>query len=545
MKYSIGIDYGTLSARAVLVCTDSGAVLAESEFLYPNGVMDETLPDKTPLEDGYALQNPQDYIDAFRHTVGELLKTKNVSAEDIVGIGIDFTSSTFLAVDENYTPLCFREEFKSEPFAYARLWKHHSADAEAEEITDFAKRTNQKWLARYGGRVSSEWFIPKIFETYRKARQVYDATYRFVEAGDWLVWLLTGNEAVSGCMAGYKGMWSKSDGFVPQSFFEEMDFEFGKTLYNKICINVLPSGSKAGKISENSVIKGNLNSKTEVCVSVIDAHATLPAVGITGADELMIIIGTSACHIIMDKNNFNVPGICGSVEDGIIPGYVAYESGQSSVGDCFDWFVSNCVPKHYCKDAKERGINVFGLLEEKADKLSAGESGLLAIDWWNGNRTPYADFNLNGLLFGLNLATKPEEIYRALVEATAFGTRRIVEIYEKNGLKIDKIYASGGISQKSDFLMGIYADVMGRKIYVPQTKQSGAFGMAIFAAVSGGCFKTMTDAVKVMVHWEEKVYSPSKSEHEKYSELYGEYVKLSEYFSKGETFSTLRKLKNK
>lgn len=543
MKYSIGIDYGTLSARAVLVCTENGEVIAESEFMYPNGVMDKMLPDKTSLWDGCALQHPQDYIDAFSHNVGELLKKGNVNTDDIVGLGIDFTSSTFLAVDESYTPLCFYDEFKNEPFAYAKLWKHHSAAEEADIITDCAKKTNRKLLERYGGRVSSEWLIPKIFETYRKARRVYDATYRFVEAGDWLVWLLTGNEAASGCMMGYKGMWSKKDGFVPGSFFEKVDAGFGKTLYDKICKNVLPSGAKVGKISENSIIKCGLSENTEVCASVIDAHATLPAVGITGSGKLMLIIGTSACHIIMDKNARDIPGICGCVEDGIIPGYAAYEAGQSGVGDCFNWFVKNCCPADYGREAEQRGINIFGILEEKAKRLSAGESGLLAIDWWNGSRTPYADFDLSGMLFGLNTLTRPEEIYRALVEATAYGTRRIIEIYEKSGIKIDKIYASGGISQKSDFLMQIYADVIGRRVYVPKTKQSGAFGMAMFAAVSGGCFKTTADAAKAMVHWEEKVYCPSEAEYGVYTQLYDEYVKLSEYFSKNKTLSKLRSLK--
>ncbi len=533
MKYSIGIDYGTLSARALLVSLPDGNEVAVSEFKYPHGVMDRELPCGTPLGDNVALQHPQDYIDALCYTISEIIKKGNVAPCDIVGIGIDFTACTMLPIDKNGTPLCFDDRFKSTPYAYAKLWKHHAASAEAELITKVAKDSGEKWLDTYGGKVSSEWLFPKILETYNKAPEVYESAANFVEAADWLTFFLTGKLVRSSCMAGYKGMWNKKDGFPSKDFLKKLDNNFGETVLNKLSGDVLPTGTCAGKVCESAAALTGLSCNTTVSVPIIDAHAALPAAGIVDDDKLMLIIGTSTCHIVMSKKSKDVPGICGRVDDGIIPGFVAYEAGQACVGDSFDWFVKNCVPAKYEQDAGNMGVSIFEYLESRASVLKAGESKLLALDWWNGNRTPYADYDLTGAIFGLTLQTKTEEIYRALIEATAYGTKRIVDLYREYGVPIKKIYAAGGISQKNDLLLQIYADVLGSEIIVPLNQQSGALGCALFASVSGGYYSTIKEAAENILGADEKIYKPDMNNHKIYQRLYAEFCKISEYFAKG------------
>ncbi len=541
-KYSIGIDYGTLSARAVLIDLTTGLEAAVSEFVYPHAVMVTRLPDGTLLENNSALQHPADYLDALSHTIGELLEKSGADTNDIVGLGIDFTSCTVLPITQDGTPLCFLEEFKSEPNAYVKLWKHHGANAEAELITALAKENGETWLDSYGGKVSSEWLLPKVLETYNKAPQVYDHTAEFIEAADWLVLLLTGNNVRSSCMAGYKAMWNAKTGYPSPEFLGKINKDFAHIIGDKISENVLPTGVEAGVVTETGARLTGLRPGTAVAVPIIDAHASLPASGIVDAGKLMLIIGTSTCHIVMGDEEKNVSGICGAVQDGIIPGYVAYEAGQSCVGDSFDWFVKNCVPARYEAEAKEQGISTFALLQKKAQQLKVGESGLLALDWWNGNRTPYADYDLTGAIFGLTLQTKPEEIFRALIEATAYGTKAIVDRFVQYNIPITQIYASGGISQKNSLLMQIYADVLGQEIIVPRTSQSGALGSALFASVAGGYFATMKEAADALIHFETVTYKPIPENYEKYCRLYQEYAKLSAYFAEGQN-DVLKKLK--
>lgn len=531
-KYSIGIDFGTLSARAIIVDVKGGKVIAASEFVYPHAVMDRALPDGTPLEAASAYQHPQDYIDALKHTLPAVISESGASLDDIVGICVDFTSPTLLPVDETGTPLCFFDEFKSEPHAYVKLWKHHSAQPEADEITAKAIASGEKWLQRYGGRVSSESIFPKILETLRKAPKVYEKAYRFIEAGDFITWLLIGENVSSSCMAGYKCMWNRETGYPSREFLKTLAPEFETIVGTKISENIKPTGTKAGEVNVYGSELTGLKLGTTVAVPIIDAHSSLPAAGIAEGGKLMLILGTSACHIIMDEEEKNVPGICGAVRDGIIPGLVAYEAGQNATGDIFDWFVKNSVPQSYTDAAEKENKSIFTYLTEKAEKLEVGESGLVAIDWWNGNRTPYADFALKGAIMGYTLQTRPEEMYRALIESTAFGTKAIVDIYVDNGVAINEIYATGGISQKNSFLMQIYADVIGKEIKVPDMKQAGAMGSAILAAFAGGGYDTVKAAVTGMVNVDVKTYRPNPENTEKYKPIYEEYRALSEFFAK-------------
>ena len=544
-KYSIGVDYGTLSARAALIDLSSGAEVCVCEYAYPHAILcGRDISNDTSAESlAMQLQHPADYLEALEHTVKKVVSDSGISPKDVVGIGFDFTACTILPITGDGTPLCFLEKYKNEPHAYVKLWKHHGAQAEADEITALAKKEGEEWLDIYGGKVSSEWLFPKIYETLHKAPEVFDDTYRFIEAGDWIVLMLTGEESHSSCMAGYKGLWNKENGYPKNSFWAKLDMRLSDIVGTKVSENVLPTGTKAGVLCRRGAELTGLLENTAVAVPIIDAHAALPAAGITTAGKLMVIIGTSSCHIVMSENAGNVPDICGSVKDGVIAGLCAHEAGQGCVGDSFDWFIKNCVPESYANEARDKNISIFALLDEKASALSVGQNGVVALDWFNGNRTPYSDADLSGMIVGLTLNTKPEDIYRAILESTAFGTKSIVDIYEKNGVCIDEVYAAGGISRKNAFLMQMYADVLGKRIKVTSSSQAAAKGSAIFASVAGGYFENANDAAKVLADGVEKTYEPNPENTEKYQRLYDSYKELSEYFAKSTSvMKNLRKI---
>lgn len=531
-NYVIGVDYGTLSARALLVDTTSGRELASAEFAYPHAVLPLDYFHGIRLPADTALQHPQDYLDALAFTVKSVLEQTKVDPAEVAGIGFDFTSCTVLPVSEDGTPLCFTEEFKGNPHAYAKLWKHHSAQAEADEITALAEGENAPWLSAYGGKVSSEWLFPKLLEVLHKAPEVYEKTARFIEAGDWLTWMLTGTESHSSCMAGYKGLWNKQTGYPTNDFWGKLHPDFGNIIGTKVSEKVLPTGTKAGELTPCGASLTGLKEGTTVAVPIIDAHAALPAAGVVEAGTLMLILGTSSCHIVMSQEEKSVPGICGTVVDGVVPGLVAYEAGQTGVGDSFDWFVKNCVPAKYAEEAASKGVSLFSLLDEKAARYAVGESGVLALDWLNGNRTPYADYDLTGLILGMHLNTPPEAIYRALLESTAFGTKAIVDLYEEHGVEISALCAAGGIAKKNPFLMQMYADVLGKPILVAASTQAGAKGSAVFASVAGGCFNTVQEAAKVIADASDVTYTPNLQNTARYAKLYQEYKTLSHYFAK-------------
>ena len=530
-KYTIGIDYGTLSARAVLLDIENGNEVCVSEYVYPHGVITGTL-NGVKLDESAAFQHPQDYVDALSHTIADILKQSEVLPEQVVGVGLDFTACTMLPVDDDFKPLCMKDEFKDNPMAYVKLWKHHGAQKQADYITEMAEKSGEKWLSAYGGKVSSEWLLPKILETVEKSPDVYEKTEYYAEAGDWIVWLLTGNNVRSCCMAGFKGCWMPGDGYPSNDFLKALNPMLDNLVHTKLKGEVKEVGTVAGTITKYGAQLTGLCEGTVVSVPCIDAHAGLPAGGISDSGQMMLIIGTSACHIMLDKYSVDVPGTCGKVYGGLFPGYEVYESGQCCVGDMFDWFVKNCVPYSYKEKADKLGVSVFDYIETLADKIPAGENKVLALDWWNGNRTPYADSELTGSVFGLTLNTKPEDIYRALIESTAFGSKVIFDLYKKYGVEIKEVYASGGISLKNKMLMQIYADVLGMEIKVADCKQAGATGSAIFAAYASGEFATVEEAVKKLSKECSVVYKPNLDNTHKYKKLYNRYVELSDYFAK-------------
>lgn len=549
-KYSIGVDYGTQSGRAVLVDIETGREVDTAVKVYPHGVMDEYLPDGvTKLEPDWALQHPQDYLDVLSETIPAVLRKSGVKAEDVIGVGIDFTACTMLPTYKDGTPLCFNEDLTSNPHAYVKLWKHHAAQEEANLLNKIAEERGEDFLKLYGGKISSEWMIPKIFQIVHEAPDIYDLTERFMEATDWVVFQLTGQEKRNSCTAGYKAIWHKQDGYPSKDFFKALDPKLENLVEEKLSTDIYPIGSKAGEITPQAAALTGLKIGTTVAVGNVDAHVSVPALGVTEAGKMLMIMGTSTCHVMLGTEEKIVPGMCGVVEDGIIPGLLGYEAGQSCVGDHFEWFVENCVPASLTKEAEERNLDIHGLLTEKAAKLQVGESGLIALDWWNGNRSVLVDVDLTGMILGCTLLTKPEEIYRALIEATAYGTRKIIETFEENGVPIRGLYAAGGIAEKNKLMMQIYADVTNREIRLSASAQTPALGSAMFGAVVAGQEKggydTIVEAAKHMGQVKEDYYKPNIDNVEIYDLLYAEYNILHDYFGRGanDVMKRLKKIK--
>ncbi len=536
-KYAIGLDYGTLSGRALVVNVETGEELGCSVLDYPHAVMDEALPCGKKLGQDWALQHPQDYLDVLSKTIPEAIKNSGISADDVIGVGIDFTACTLMPTTKDGYPLCFMDKYESEPHAYVKLWKHHAAQSYATKLNDKAIEMNEEWLNNYGGKISSEWAIPKAWQVLEEAPEVYAEADRFIEAADWVVWQLTGNETRNSCCAGYKAMWNKNTGYPSNEFFKSLDPRLENIIDEKFGRDVLASGKCAGYITEEAAKLTGLKVGTAVAAGIIDAHIFVPAVGISKPNEMLAIMGTSTCHMMMSEKEVKVKGICGVVADGIMPGLYGYEAGQSCVGDHFGWFIDNCLPESYYREAEEKGINIHKLLREKCQDMKPGASGLVALDWWNGNRSILVDVDLTGMILGMTLRTKPEEIYRALIEATAYGTRMIIENYREQGVPVDAFYAAGGISQKDPMTMQIYADIIKMPIKIAGSDQGGALGSAIFGAVAAGSeaggYDDAFKAASVMGKVKDVVYEPIAENSAVYDKLYAEYKILHDYFGQG------------
>jgi L-ribulokinase len=550
-KYAIGVDFGTESGRAVLVDTADGRELAAAVHPYANGVIDEKLPGtEVRLAPEWALQDPNDYLEVFRRAVPQVLAAAKVKPEDVIGIGIDFTACTMLPVKADGTPLCFLPEWRKNPHAWVKLWKHHAAQPEADRINAVARSMRQGWLDRYGGKISSEWFFSKTLQILDEAPEIYRAADRLLEAADWVVWQLAGEEKRNSCTAGYKAMWSKREGYPGDDYFAALDPRLEHVVDEKLSRRIYPIGQKAGGLTPQAAKWTGLREGTAVAVANVDAHVSVPAVTVTEPGRMVMIMGTSTCHMLLGAEEHIVPGMCGYTEDGIIPGLFGYEAGQSGVGDIFAWLVDHAVPPEYHTEAAERGIDLHRLLTEKAAKQKPGGHGLLALDWWNGNRSTLVDVDLSGMLLGATLATKAEDIYRALIEATAYGTRVIIEAFEKNGVPVRELVACGGLPEKNPLLMQIYADVAGREIKISANKQAPALGSAMFGAVAAGKaaggYDTIFDAAGKMAYLKKETYKPIPAHQKTYDRLYAEYVRLYDYFGRGENpvMKTLKRIRD-
>jgi L-ribulokinase len=546
-KYAIGLDFGTESGRAVLVDVTDGREVATAVHTYGDGVIGQVLPGtELELPHDCALQNPADYIEVLRVTIPAVLREGHVDAEDVIGIGTDFTACTMLPIDEAGTPLCQQPEWRDNPYAWIKIWKHHAAQPEANRLNEIAEERGEGWLRRYGGKISSEWLFPKIWETLNKAPEVYRAADRYIEGADWIVLQLTGEERRNSCTAGYKAIWSKREGYPDDEFFAALDPRLANVIDEKLSRQIYPLGGRAGSLTPEMAELTGLQPGIAVTIGNVDAHVSVPAATVVEPGRMVIIMGTSNCHMVLDAEEHLVPGMCGVVEDGIIPGFHGYEAGQSCVGDHFAWLVKNCAPAGYQDEAEARGIDIHQLLEEMAAQQKPGEHGLLALDWWNGNRSVLVDVDLTGMLLGATLATKAEDIYRALIEATAYGTRMIIDAFQDSGVAVDEIVACGGLPERNKLLMQIYADVTGREIKVSASQQTPALGSAMFGAVAagraGGGYDSIYEAAQHMARLKDKIYTPIPAHKAVYDEIYAEYVLLHDYFGRGEN-DVMKRLK--
>lgn len=547
-RYALGLDFGTESARALLVDVTDGREVATAVHPYPHGVVDERLPGTNArLEPDWALQDPDDYWASIEAIVPAVLGEAGAAPEDVIGIGVDFTACTLVAARADGTPLSRDPELRRQPHAWAKLWKHHGAQPEAERINTLAAERGEAFLSRYGGKTSSEWLLAKAAQLLDEAPDLYSRADRLIEAGDWVVWQLTGREARSACQAGYKGLWSRAEGYPGEEFLAALDPRLRSLVRDKLSEEVLPVGARAGALTPEAARRLGLREGTPAAVSIIDAHAGVPAAGVSGPGKMLLILGTSGCHLVLGTEGKAFEGIAGVVQDGILPGYFGYEAGQPATGDILAWYTRRGVPAAYQQEAEQRGVSLHQLLVEKAAPLRPGETGLLALDWWNGNRSVLMDADLSGVLIGLTLDTRPEQIYRALIEGTAFGTRMILDNFTRNGVAIEEIIAAGGLAERNELLMQIYADVTGRPIRIARSGQACALGAAILGAVAagsdGGGYDDLPLAVSRMGGVKDRAYEPDPSAHDRYSRIYAEWVRLHDYFGRGEN-NVLKKLRS-
>ena len=528
----IGIDFGTLSGRAVVVRVRDGAEIGTAVHEYRHGVMDATLAATgEPLPPDWALQDPEDYRDVLREAVPAAVAAAGVDPSLIVGIGTDFTACTVMPVLADGTPLCQIPELAGRPHAYPKLWKHHAAQPQADRINALAHERHEPWIGRYGGKISAEWQFAKALQLLEEDPEVYRQTSRWIEAADWIIWQLTGVETRNACTAGYKGI--RQDGHYPtREFLGQLHPGFATFAADKLEHPVLPLGRKAGSLTEQAAAWTGLPEGIAVAVGNVDAHVTAPAAAAIAPGQMVAIMGTSTCHVMNGTRLAEVPGMCGVVDGGIVAGMWGYEAGQSGVGDLFAWCAEYVAGAEYQAEAERRGVSVQEVLDAEAARQPAGAHGLIALDWLNGNRSVLVDHHLSGLIVGLTLATRAPDIYRALIESTAFGTRVIIDTFNASGVPVTELVIAGGLT-KSRFVLQLYADVTRRPLSVIASEQGPALGSAIHAAVAAGCYPDVPAAAVAMGGKHQAVYLPDPVSADVYDRLYAEYLLLHDYFGRG------------
>jgi L-ribulokinase len=525
MKLSLGLDFGTESVRALLVDLrgrERGVVVAK----YRHGQICNKLPGTGEiLPVGFALQHPQDWLDAAAKAVRSVLRAAKLEANAVAGIGVDFTSCTMLPTLADGTPLCLTEKWRKEKYAWPKLWKHHGAKAQTQSINDLARERKEAWLPRYGGIIGLEWFFPKVLETLECSPQTYVDAEVWLEAGDWLVWQLIGVSTHelprSTCQAGYKAMWSRSNGFPSRAFFHALHPKMENIVGEKMPGRFVAPGECAGRLCTAMAKKLGLCEGTPVSAAIIDAHAGVPGAGAAEPNTLVMVMGTSSCQMLNSTVEKFVPGVAGVVKDGILPGFYGYETGQAAVGDAFEW------------TRQLLGMQSFVQLSARAEKLPAGADGVRCLDWFNGCRTPLMDGSLAGTLTGLTLNHRPEHVFRASLEASACGLRWIVDTMREGGVPVRRFLATGGLPHHSPLFMQICADMLGERIAVPATKQGPALGAAILGALAAGCFSDAQQAIRAMTGTvERRVVIPNRRTSRELDRVYQDYRKLASIFSR-------------
>lgn len=531
-RYVVGVDFGTLSGRALVVRVRDGAELGSAVSTYPHAVIDDVLPGTGErLAPEWALQVPTDYVHVLRTAVPEAVRLAGVDPAAIIGIAIDFTACTMVPTLADGTPLSETAEFASNPHAYVKLWRHHAAQGQADRINELAAARGEAWLGRYGGFISSEWEFAKGLQILEEAPEVYAAMSHWVEAADWIVWQLCGTYVRNACSAGYKGIYQ--DGSYPSpEFLAALNPAFGSFVEDKLAHQLGQLGDPAGRLTAQAAGWTGLPEGIAVAVGNVDAHVTAPAAQAVEPGQFVAIMGTSTCHVMNGAVLREVPGMCGVVDGGIVPGLWGYEAGQSGVGDIFGWFVRAGVPPEYRAAAEELGLSVHEHLSELAAGQEIGEHGLVALDWHSGNRSVLVDHELSGMVLGQTLATRPEDIYRALLEATAFGARVIVETFNEAGVPVTEFIVAGGL-MRNLLLMQIYADVLNLPLSVVTSEQGPALGSAIHAAVAAGAYPDIHKAAEAMGGRTVAAFQPVPENVTAYDALYAEYRTLHDHFGRG------------
>lgn len=533
-RYVVGVDFGTLSGRALVVRVSDGAELGTAVHDYRHGVIESALPTGVPLPPDWALQDPEDYRDVLRHAVPAAVAAAGIDPGRVIGIATDFTACTILPTLADGTPLCEVPELRDRPHAWVKLWKHHAGQPQADRINALAQERGEPWLGRYGGKISAEWQFAKGLQLLDEDPEVYRRATRFVEAADWIVWQLCGAETRNICTAGYKGI--RQDGRYPSpDFLAALDPGF-TDFVGKLDGPLLPLGARAGGLTAQAAAWTGLPEGIAVAAGNVDAHVTAASAQALVPGHLVAIMGTSTCHVVNGTELAEVPGMCGVVEGGLSPGAWGYEAGQSGVGDIFGWFVEHAAPA---------GADSHQRLSELAAAQPVGAHGLIALDWWNGNRSLLVNHDLSGLIVGLTLATRPADIYRALLEATAYGTRMIIEAFTEAGVPVRELVVAGGLTANR-LLMQIYSDVTNRPLHLIGSAQGPALGSAIHAAVAAGAYPDIYAASAAMGRVDRDAYQPDPERARAYDALYAEYRALHDHFGRGgnDVMSRLRAIRN-
>jgi len=530
--YVIGVDFGTLSGRALVVDAADGTELGSAVYDYPHAVMDSTLvATGAALPPEWALQVPNDYREVLRRAVPDAVAAAGIDPALVVGIATDFTASTPLPVLADGTPLCEVPGLESNPHAYVKLWKHHAGQGQADRINALARERDESWLPRYGGFISSEWEYAKALQLLEEAPELYERMDHWVEAADWIIWQLCGEYIRNACTAGYKGI--LQDGAYPSREFEAaLNPAFEGFAETKLAHRIGQLGERAGGLTAEAAGWTGLPEGIAVAVGNVDAHVTAPAAKATEPGQMLAIMGTSTCHVMNGDHLAEVPGMCGVVDGGILAGYYGYEAGQSGVGDIFAWYVKNQVPQRYFEEAQAAAMSVHQHLTNLSFEEEIGAHGLVALDWHNGNRSVLVDTGLSGIFVGQTLATRAEQGYRALLESTAFGARTIVETFNASGVPVTEFVVAGGLL-KNRQLMQMYADVLNLPISTIASDQGPALGSAIHAAVAAGLYPSVGQAGEVMGRVTRAAYVPQPDAVARYDRLFAEYQVLHDYFGRG------------
>jgi L-ribulokinase len=539
-SYVIGVDYGTLSGRAVVVRVRDGKELGSGVFEYPHAVVTGALPADIAggsggpgarLPGDWALQVPNDYRDVLRIAVPAAVAEAGIDPAAVVGIATDFTACTMVPVKADGTPLNELPGFENRPHAYVKLWRHHAAQGQADRINRLAAERGEEWLPRYGGLISSEWEFAKGLQLLEEDPEAYAEMDHWVEAADWIVWQLCGQYVRNACTAGYKGIYQ--DGRYPsEDFLAALNPQFKDFVSSKLEHTIGRLGDAAGYLTADAAAWTGLPEGIAVAVGNVDAHVTAPAARAVDPGQLVAIMGTSTCHVMSGTELREVPGMCGVVDGGIVDGLWGYEAGQSGVGDIFAWFTKYGVPPEYHQAAEAAGLGIHEYLTELASRQAIGEHGLIALDWHSGNRSVLVDHELSGIVVGQTLATRPEDTYRALLEATAFGTRTIVDAFRDSGVPVKEFIVAGGLL-KNPLLMQIYADATNLQLSTIGSTQGPALGSAIHAAVAAGRYTNIREAAAAMGSEPGEVYTPIAGNVAAYEELFQEYKALHDYFGRG------------